>query len=121
MCFGRLEDDEVYGMFVLEAALSLILTDSLPPEIVQKIFSVNFLEKLDAEVLRSYDKVNILINEEIFINRFINLFYFYSDPPPPSNPRVSYATESGSLHQHARMWCSLVPWKLLSISDEFKY
>lgn len=46
-------------MFVLETALSLILTDSLPQEIVQTIFSVNFLEKLDAEVLRSYDKVTV--------------------------------------------------------------
>lgn len=102
MYFGRLEDDELYGMFVLDAALSLILTDSLPPEIVQKIFSVNFLEKLDAEVLRSYDKVNIFINEELLINHLL-IYCFYSDSPPHSNSRVSYAIESGSLHQHARM------------------
>lgn len=75
MYFGRLEDDELYGMFVLDAALSLILTDSLPPEVVQKIFSVNFLEKLDAEVLRSYDKVNILIKEEILINYLLIILF----------------------------------------------
>ena len=49
----RLDKNGLYGIYVLRGALGLILHDSLPSELIYKIFSVGFLERLDSEVAHS--------------------------------------------------------------------
>jgi len=44
----------MYGLFVLECALALMLPNRLPMDLVNEIFSMHFLDKLDAEVASCY-------------------------------------------------------------------
>lgn len=47
----------MFGLSVLESALALILNNRLPLKLVNEIFTVRFLDKLDAEVAACYSKV----------------------------------------------------------------
>lgn len=48
----------MYGLFVLECALSLMLPNRLPMDLVNEIFSVRFLDKLDVEVASCYSRAS---------------------------------------------------------------
>ena len=47
----------MFGLFVLESALALIFSNQLSLKLVNEIFTVKFLDKLDSEVAALYTKV----------------------------------------------------------------
>ncbi|KAI9557037.1 FAST kise domain-containing protein 1 [Daphnia sinensis] len=50
------KDNGMFGLFVLEASLALVLTNRLSIKLVNEIFTVQFLDKLDLEVAACYSK-----------------------------------------------------------------
>ena len=55
------QSSRTYGLSILECALALMLPNQLPREIVNEIFSVKFLDRLDTEVEACYSKVLLLL------------------------------------------------------------
>lgn len=66
----------MFGLFVLEASLALALTNRLSVKLVNQIFTVQFLDKLDSEVAGCYSKVGSVLPRLLFdlLGRFIDLF-----------------------------------------------
>lgn len=58
----------MFGLFVLESALALLLSNQLPLKLVNEIFTVQFLDKLDAEVAACYSKVDL---------SYVHFYIFY--------------------------------------------
>ncbi|KZS20741.1 putative FAST kinase domain-containing protein 1 [Daphnia magna] len=50
------KENGMFGLFVLEASLALILSNRLSIKLVNEIFTVQFLDKLDLEVAACYSK-----------------------------------------------------------------
>ncbi|XP_057374559.1 uncharacterized protein LOC130695439 [Daphnia carinata] len=50
------KENGMFGLFVLEASLALVLTNRLSIKLVNDIFTVQFLDKLDLEVAACYSK-----------------------------------------------------------------
>lgn len=57
----------MFGLFVLESGLALLLNNRLPLKLVNEIFTVRFLDKLDSEVAACYSKVFNVIDCVQFI------------------------------------------------------
>ena len=51
------KENGMFGLFVLEASLALLYTNQLSVKLVNEIFTVRFLDKLDFEVAACYSKV----------------------------------------------------------------
>jgi hypothetical protein len=52
------DKERLQGLTLLQAAIALCFFHRLPEELVHFIFTVNFLERLDEEVLHCYAKVS---------------------------------------------------------------
>lgn len=62
------QSSRTYGLSILECALALMLPNQLPHEIVNEIFSVKFLDRLDTEVEACYSKVRFCQCRPINLN-----------------------------------------------------
>jgi hypothetical protein len=52
------DKERLQGLTLLQAAIALCFFHHLPEELVHSIFTVDFLERLDEEVLNCYAKVS---------------------------------------------------------------
>lgn len=63
----------MFGLFVLEASLALILSNRLSIKLVNEIFTVQFLDKLDLEVAACYSKVGPNVSASLWTYLGISL------------------------------------------------
>jgi hypothetical protein len=55
------KENGMFGLYVLEASLALLYSNQLSAKLINDIFTVRFLDKLDSEVAACYSKVCLIV------------------------------------------------------------